>query len=913
MHPRLMSLMIGSLVLMLVGWTPANRVQSRQDAPTDSGHPTMAAPCDAGDGPPASSCTRSVGDPRVAQMKGDLSPGFLQAPDANTETLTAFHLGSGTGTVSSTPAGITCGVDCTESYAVGTQVTLTATPDSGSAFAGWGSPCSGTGSCQLTMDAAKSISAVFKKIVAPADLLMTMTAAPDPAPIGADIGYGIAVKNNGPATASNAVVTLTLPAGVSVTGYLGVSGCSGGTLGPITPDLVCSLHDLASGETQNFKVTLRPSQAGSLTIPGRVSFTFGSINTDPNDANDSVSQPSTVLASWPPLGEGLTEENNPVLLFTGTWTRGSDSAASGGRFMTSSAAGDSLHAVFNGDGIVVYRRIGPDGGSAGVSVDGKSLGSIRSLFPEERWQVAAVLDGFGSGTHTLDLRVNESGHPVSIDALRVPSPFSVTAAHEQALTRVNVHRAIAGLPLAYGVTAIQLGAQSHAEFYVRNRTDPRLGGLGAHGEQADLPGFTGAGPSDRAAYAGYTGGVGEDMHFLGDPVLAVDGWMNSVYHRDLIMCYGCRELGFGTVKDPNDPLGRADVLDLGSRVGEHPVSRLVYTYPADNQTDVPRTFTGNEIPNPLPSNPYPVGYPVTLYIAQPASTGTTATVQAPRTPGLDMYVTLASSWNLAVAELHTSGGDNVPVYILDQNTDLNHGLGPDVVHMLPQQPLRTRTIYRAHVSGTDSRGASFDKIWSFMTEAPPVTLRITTVNGDGVGMVTSNPGGISCGADCSESYANGTSVTLTATATNGSAFAGWSGDCSGNATCQVTMDDNKTVTATFNPPAVRVQLGRQAVNGTPQLAVTLRARSGCGSIDHIQFGEVGKPFDNAQVTITSSAVGPVRQTTGFTYTPPAGVTAVSLTIERNTSRGGATVSPVHFVDGCGDWRTFIGGGPDAFR
>jgi hypothetical protein len=40
-------------------------------------------------------------------------------------------------------------------------------------------------------------------------------------------------------------------------------------------------------------------------------------------------------------------------------------------------------------------------------------------------------------------------------------------------------------------------------------------------------------------------------------------------------------------------------------------------------------------------------------------------------------------------------------------------------------------------------------------------------------------------------------VTLTATPGGGSTFAGWSGDCSGTGTCQVTMSAARSATATF--------------------------------------------------------------------------------------------------------------------
>lgn len=104
-------------------------------------------------------------------------------------------------------------------------------------------------------------------------------------------------------------------------------------------------------------------------------------------------------------------------------------------------------------------------------------------------------------------------------------------------------------------------------------------------------------------------------------------------------------------------------------------------------------------------------------------------------------------------------------------------------------------------------GASFNVNWIEIAAAaaPSQTLTVTKA-GAGSGTVTSSPAGINCGSDCSEAYANGTGVTLTAAPAAGSTFAGWSGACAGTGSCAVTMTAARAVTATFNAstPAVTI-------------------------------------------------------------------------------------------------------------
>ena len=76
--------------------------------------------------------------------------------------LTVTRSGVGSGTVTSSPAGIECGATCSATVPIGSSVTLTAVPATGSAFFGWSGGCAGTTTtCTLQMTAATSVSAEF--------------------------------------------------------------------------------------------------------------------------------------------------------------------------------------------------------------------------------------------------------------------------------------------------------------------------------------------------------------------------------------------------------------------------------------------------------------------------------------------------------------------------------------------------------------------------------------------------------------------------------------------------------------------------------------------------------------------------------------------------------------------------------
>jgi alpha-tubulin suppressor-like RCC1 family protein/sugar lactone lactonase YvrE len=83
----------------------------------------------------------------------------------NRYTIGVSKSGTGTGTITSAPAGISCGADCSEVYDFGTSVSLTATPSADSVFTGWSGACSGTGSCTLMAGSDQTVSSTFSRAI----------------------------------------------------------------------------------------------------------------------------------------------------------------------------------------------------------------------------------------------------------------------------------------------------------------------------------------------------------------------------------------------------------------------------------------------------------------------------------------------------------------------------------------------------------------------------------------------------------------------------------------------------------------------------------------------------------------------------------------------------------------------------
>ncbi|MBA3454067.1 MAG: hypothetical protein H0T42_13315 [Deltaproteobacteria bacterium] len=176
--------------------------------------------------------------------------------------------------------------------------------------------------------------------------------------------------------------------------------------------------------------------------------------------------------------------------------------------------------------------------------------------------------------------------------------------------------------------------------------------------------------------------------------------------------------------------------------------------------------------------------------------------------------------------------------------------------------------------------------------------------GNGSGTVTSSPAGISCVGDCSENYNYGTTVTLTATATGGSVFGGWTGGtCSTASTCVVNITAVTNVTATFNliQDGLTVTVaGNGTVTSNPSgimcpgdctepyvtgTAVVLTAAPGTGSVFSGWTGGGCTVGSTAPCTVTLSGATAVTATFTLTTHP------LTVTLAGPTGGGTVTSSP----------------------
>lgn len=233
----------------------------------------------------------------------------------------------------------------------------------------------------------------------------------------------------------------------------------------------------------------------------------------------------------------------------------------------------------------------------------------------------------------------------------------------------------------------------------------------------------------------------------------------------------------------------------------------------------------------------------TLAMAHWWYTGTTLT-QA------DIVFNTNESWNVYSTPWQSSVIDFQRVAV----HELGHALG------LGHEDSIDATIMRTYAGDiTIPQQDDINGVAALYGSEEGTSLATITKSGTGSGTVTSNPSGINCGTDCSESYTSGTAVIFTAIPAPGSTFAGWSGACDDISTmCTVTINGATNLTAKFNPPPsvtlpVAVNEPTWTITNSGNASWTGQATTTYDGIDAAQSGEIK---DNQTSVMQTTVTGP---------------------------------------------------------
>ncbi len=208
-------------------------------------------------------CTVTMSDDR------DVTATFTTS--ATTFALTVSVTGNGTvagSSISCTSAG---GSSCSADVSAGTTVSLTAQPNAGASFTGWGGACAGTSlSCSVTMSTAKSVTASFSGSSGTASqfpLGVSVTGNGTVTGGGIRCGSGETTCTVNQTTGATVTLTATPDSGASFTSWGGA--CSGSsTICSVTMNAAKSVTATFSGGTTSGTINLTVTVTGPGSVSG---------------------------------------------------------------------------------------------------------------------------------------------------------------------------------------------------------------------------------------------------------------------------------------------------------------------------------------------------------------------------------------------------------------------------------------------------------------------------------------------------------------------------------------------------------------------------------------------------------------------------------------------------------------------
>jgi hypothetical protein len=749
------------------------------------------------------------------------------------KTLSVNKIGTGSGTVTSSPAGINCGTDCAESYAYGTGVTLTASPATGSTFTGWSGACSGTGSCVVSMTDHRSVTANFT--IQTRNLTVSKTGTGSgtvtSSPAGINCGGDCSQAYN---YGTGVTLTATPATGSTFTGWSGA--CSG------TGSCVVSMTDHRSVtayftiQTRNLFVSKSGTGSGTVTSspPG---IDCGSDCSQTYNYGTSVTLfadplAGSTFAGWSGACSGtgscvvsMTAARSVTATFNiQTHTLTVSKTGTGSGTVTSSPAGINC----GGDcsetyvySTIVTLTATPATGSTFTGWSGACTGtgscqvlmtaarSVTANFTIQTRTLTVSKSGSGSGTVTSSPAGINCGGDCS-QVYNYGTSVTLTATPAAGSTFTGWSGACSGTGSCVVSMTAHRSVTAYFTIQTRNLTVSKTGT--GSGIVTSSPAGIDCGGDCSQTY-----NYGTSVTLYADPLVGstFTGWSGA-----------CSGTGTCVVS-----------------MTDHRSVNANFTIQTRTLTVI-KTGTGSGIVTSGPAGidcgsdcteDYVYGTSVTL-TASPA-TGSTFTGWSGACSGTGSCVVSMTDHRsvtanftiqtrtLTVSKNGTGSGTvtSSPAGI-DCGGDCSQAYNYGTSVTLTATPATGSTFagWSGACSGTGSCIVSMTAARSVTATFDIQTHTLTvSKSGSGSGTVTSSPAGIDCGSDCSQTYNYGTSVTLTASPAFGSTFAGWSGACSGTGSCVVSMTSAKSVTATFNviPPQTltvsRIGSGSGTITSSP--------------------------------------------------------------------------------------------------
>jgi len=682
-------------------------------------------------------------------------------------TLTVTKTGTGGGTVTSNPAGINCGADCSEEYDEGTSVTLTPTPDAGSTFTSWSGACSGAGACTVSMTSDKTVTATFTQ-QQQEQYTLTVTKA----------GAGSGTVTSNPAgincgsdcsevydPGTSVTLTPTPDSGSTFTGWSGT--CSG--TGACTVNMTSNKAVTATftqQQQEQYSLTLIKSGTGSGTVTSNpAGINCGSDCSETYSKVQKVkltakADASSTFAGW--SGGGCSGTKTCTVTVDTAVTVTADFALKipdisvaqttleFGIIKVGKKATKTLKIMNNGTGDLSITFSGFEGtdfsiqGSSSISIKAKKSYSLKVLFTPK---------SAGLQTATVTITSNDPDTPILDVALRGSTV-------EQ--------------PQQYTLTVTKAGTGSGTV-----TSNPAGINCGADCSEAYNQGTSvtlTATPDSGSTFTGWSGacsGTGACIVSMTSDK-TVTATFTQQQEEQYTLTVTKSGTGSGTVA--SNPAG----INCGADCSEDYNQGTSVTLTAT--PDSGSTFTGWSgacsgtgtcTVNMISDKAATAAFAQQQYTLTVTKAGTGSGTVASNPAGINCGADCSEKYNQGTSVILTPTPDSGSTFT--GWSGACSGAGACTVSMTSDKTVT----------------ATFTQ-----QQQEQYTLTVTK-SGTGSGTVASNPAGINCGADCSEAYNQGTSVTLTPTPDSGSTFTGWSGACSGAGACIVNMTSDKAVTATF--------------------------------------------------------------------------------------------------------------------